>query len=152
MSIVKKIVDDLKEYGEVQRAIIGVNIKDVESEDAEKQNLQEVKGILVTGIIEGGSAEEADMKVNDVIIKFDNKRVNTTSELQEQVGKHRPGDKASVTYIRNGKENTIPIVLKNAAGTTSVVTTEMTDNVIYGARLGTVRCQLINVNTELNLE
>ncbi|MBK7132939.1 MAG: trypsin-like peptidase domain-containing protein [Bacteroidales bacterium] len=135
VSIVKKIVDDLKEFGEVQRAIIGVNIRDVESEDAEKQNLNEVKGILVTGIIAGGSAEEANMKVNDVIIKFDNKQVNTTSELQEQVGKHRPGDKATVTYLRNGKEVTIPIVLKNAAGTTSVVTSDMTDNIIYGARL-----------------
>jgi serine protease Do len=135
VSIVKKVVDDLKEYGEVQRAIIGVNIKDVESVDAEKQNLNEVKGILVTGVVEGGSAEEAKMKTNDVIIKFDNKVVNTVSELQEQVGKHRPGDKATVTYIRDGKESTIPIVLKNAAGNTSVVTADMTDNVIFGARL-----------------
>ena len=48
VTIVKKVVDDLKEYGEVQRAIIGVNIKDVDSEDAEKQNLKEVKGVLIT--------------------------------------------------------------------------------------------------------
>ena len=51
--------------------------------------------------------------------------VNTVSELQEQVGKHRPGDKATVTYIRNGKENTVPIVLKNVAGNTNVVTAGM---------------------------
>ena len=71
VTIVKKVVDDLKEFGQVQRALIGVNIKDVESEDAEKQNLAEVKGILVTEIIEGGSAEDAKLKVNDVIVKFD---------------------------------------------------------------------------------
>jgi Do/DeqQ family serine protease len=138
VSIVRKIVNDLKEYGEVQRALIGVNIKDVESEDAEKHNLEEVRGILVTGVIEGGSAQEANMKENDVIIKFDDKQVNTVSELQEQVGKHRPGDKATVTYLRNGKESTVPIVLKNSAGTTSVVTADMSGDVIFGARLEAV--------------
>ena len=71
VTIVKKVVDDLKEFGEVQRALIGVNIKDVESEDAEKQNLNEVKGVLITRVIEDGSAEDAGLKENDVIIKFD---------------------------------------------------------------------------------
>jgi len=119
----------------VQRALIGVNIKDVESADAEKQKLSEVKGILITRIVEDGSAEAAGMKENDVIIKFDGSPVNTVSELQEQVGKHRPGDKVTVTYIRSGKENTVPIVLKNAAGTTGVVTAETGGDVVFGARL-----------------
>ncbi len=137
VTIVKKVVDDLKKYGEVQRAIIGVNIKDVEEEDAAKQNLSEIKGALVYKIVPGGSAQEAGMKENDVIIKFDNQPVNTVSELQEQVGKHHPGDKATVTYIRNGKETTIPITLKNVAGNTKVVTAEMEEasDVIFGARL-----------------
>lgn len=135
VSIVKKVVDDLREFGEVQRALIGVNIKDVESDDADKQNLSEVKGILITNIISNGSAEDAGLKANDVIVKFDGLAVNTVSELQEQVGKHRPGDKATVTYIRNSKENTVPIVLKNEAGTTSVVTAAMTSDLVYGAKL-----------------
>jgi Do/DeqQ family serine protease len=139
VSIVKKVVDDLREFGEVQRALIGVNIKDVESDDADKQNLSEVKGILITNIISNGSAEDAGLKENDVIVKFDGSAVNTVSELQEQVGKHRPGDKATVTYIRNSKENTIPIVLKNEAGTTSVVTTAMTSDLVYGAKLEALR-------------
>ena len=79
VTIVKKVVDDLKEFGEVQRAIIGVNIKDVESDDAEKQNLDEVKGILITRVIDEGSAEAAGLKENDVIIKFDGTSVNTVS-------------------------------------------------------------------------
>ena len=108
VSIVKKVVDDLKEFGEVQRAIIGVNIRDVNSDDAEKQNLGAVKGVLITGIVPDGSAEEAGLKENDVIVKFDGVDVNSTSELQEQVGKHRPGDKATVTYLRKGKETTVP--------------------------------------------
>lgn len=138
VSIVKKVVDDLREFGQVQRALIGVNIKDVESDDAKELDLDEVTGILVTRVIEGGSADEANMKENDVIVKFDGQTVNSVSELQEQVGKHRPGYKASVTYIRGGKETTVPIVLKNAAGTTSVVTASMAEDVVYGARLETI--------------
>ena len=137
VSIVKKVVDDLKEFGEVQRAIIGVNITDVDADIASKQNLSEVKGALVTRIIPDGSAQEAGMRENDVIVKFDGQSVNTVAELQEQVGKHRPGDKASVTYIRNGKEATIPITLKNVAGNTKVVTAQMEESgdVVFGARL-----------------
>src|SRR5450759_3419979 len=137
VSIVKKVVNDLKEFGQVQRALIGVSIKDVESEDAEKQNLTEVKGILVTNIIPDGSAEDAGLKANDVIVKFDGLTVNTVPELQEQVGKHRPGDKASVTYIRNSKETTIPITLKNVAGNTKVVTSQMgnPNELVFGSKL-----------------
>ena len=135
VSIVKKVVNDLKEFGQVQRALIGVSIKDVESEDAEKQNLSEVKGILVTNIVPDGSAEDAGLKVNDVIVKFDGLSVNTVAELQEQVGKHRPGDKATVTYLRSGNESTVPIVLKNEVGNTNVVTAEMGSDVVFGAKL-----------------
>jgi serine protease Do len=137
VTIVKKVVNDLKEFGEVQRAIIGVNIQDVDADIASKQNLSEVKGILVTRIIPSGSAQEAGMKENDVIVKFDGQNVNTMAELQEQVGKHRPGDKATVTFLRNGKETTLPITLKNIAGNTKVVTAEMEDagDVVFGAKL-----------------
>lgn len=135
VTIVKKVVDDLKEFGEVQRALIGVNIRDVVSDDADKQKLSEVKGVLVTGIIEDGSAEAAGLKENDVIVKFDGLDVSTTSELQEQVGKRRPGDKATVTYLRNGKETTVPIIMKNVAGNTSIVTAGMGGDIVYGAKL-----------------
>jgi serine protease Do len=135
VSIVKKVVDDLRQYGEVQRALIGVNIQDVDSDVAQKKNLSEVRGILVTHIVEDGSAESAGMKENDVIIKFDNQTVNSVSELQEQVGRHRPGDKASVTFVRNGVEKTVPIVLKNSAGNTNIVTAAAEGDVVYGARL-----------------
>jgi Do/DeqQ family serine protease len=135
VSIVKKVVDDLIKYGEVQRALIGVNIRDVESEDAQKLDLNAVKGVLVTNIVDNGSAEAAGLKENDVITEFDGVPVNSVAELQEQVGKHRPGDKATVTYFRNGKENNASLVLKNASGNTNVVTHEMTGDVVYGAKL-----------------
>jgi serine protease Do len=138
VSIVKKVVDDLREFGEVQRAIIGVNIRDVTSEDADKQSLGSIRGVLITGIVPDGAAETAGLKANDVILEFDGVDVNSTSELQVQVGKHRPGDKAAVTFIRNGKESTLPIVLKNVAGNTSVVTADMTGEVVFGAKLTTL--------------
>jgi Do/DeqQ family serine protease len=135
VTIVKKVVDDLKEFGQVQRALIGVNIDDIASEEAEKLKLNEVKGVLITRVLNDGSAKEAGLKENDVILKFDGINVNTVSELQEQVGKHRPGDKATVTYFRNGKETTVPIVLKNQAGNTSVVTAAMDGDLVFGAQL-----------------
>jgi serine protease Do len=138
VSIVKKVVDDLKEFGEVQRAIIGVNIRDINSDDADKENLGSLKGVMITGIVPDGAAAGAGLKENDIITKFDGVDVNSTSELQVQVGKHRPGDKATVTYIRKGKENSVPILLKNVAGNTSVVTAGMNGESVFGARLATL--------------
>lgn len=153
VTIVKKVVEDLKEYGQVQRALIGVNIKDVESEDAEKQNLKDVRGILVTNIVVDGAAEGAGMKVNDVIVKFDGVQVNTVPELQEQVGKHRPGDKASVTYIRGGKESTVPIVLKNSSGNTEIVKAGMEGDEVFGARLEPLSSEeMRSLNTEYGVK
>ncbi len=139
VNIVKKVVGDLKQFGEVQRAIIGVNIKEVSQEDAEKNKLEKLTGALISNIVNGGSADQAGLKENDIIIKFDGVPVETPTELQEQVGEHRPGDKATITYIRNGKENTIPITLKNISGTTGLVTKEMgKSSEVYGARFETL--------------
>jgi len=135
VTIVKKVVDDLRQFGEVQRAIIGVNIRDVNSEDAEKYKLDKVRGVMITGIVDNGSAEAAGLKANDIIIAFDGVPVNTTSELQEQVGKRRPGDNSSVTYLRSGNEITVKVIMKNVAGNTNVVTAQTGTDVVFGARL-----------------
>ncbi|HNR42899.1 MAG TPA: Do family serine endopeptidase [Bacteroidales bacterium] len=136
VTIVRKVVEDLKQFGEVQRAIIGVNITNVSQDDAKKLKLDEVRGAKISNVVPNGAAEAAGLKENDIIIKFNGVSVASPSELQEQVGKFRPGDRASITYIRNGKENTVPIVLKNIAGNTSVVTREMSGSgTVFGARL-----------------
>ena len=149
VSIVKKVVDDLKEFGEVQRALIGVEIRDVDSDLAEKQKLSEVKGAIITRIVPNGSADAAGLKENDVIIKFDGQEVNSVPELQEQVGKHRPGYKGNVTYLRSGKENTVAVVLKNKSGNTAVVTAESTGEDVFGAKLeslGSSEMRSLNVD------
>ena len=134
-SIVKKVVEDLQQYGEVQRAFLGVNIGDVNSESAEKLKLDKIAGVLVTGIIEKGAGADAGLKEQDVIIAVNDVTVNTTAELQEQIGRYRPGDKATVRYIRGGREQTATLTLKNVAGNTSVVTAGMGTEVVFGARM-----------------
>jgi serine protease Do len=137
VNIVKKVVEDLKQYGEVQRAFIGIGINDVTPELIDKENLKldAVKGVYLSKINDGGAASDAGLKEKDVIVKFNGISVGSVSELQEQVGKYRPGDKADVTYIRNGKENTVPLILKNYDNTTKVVAPGEGAGVVFGARL-----------------
>lgn len=137
-SIVGKVVADLKEFGEVQRAIIGVNIRDVTPEEAEKQNLAEIKGAIITDVREGSSAADANLKKDDIVVKVDNVAVGSASELQAEVGKRRPGDKVTVSYYRNGKLSSVPLTLKNVAGSTAVVTPGMGIGTAFGARFQTL--------------
>ncbi len=135
VTIVKKVVDDLKEFGQVQRAIIGVHIGEITPEIADELNLDELKGVVIADIIPGGSAEEAGLKAKDVILRVDGTAVANVTELQEQVGRHRPGDRVNITYIRNGKQNNVSVVLKNIAGNTNVVKTDLNSTVVYGSNL-----------------
>jgi Do/DeqQ family serine protease len=135
INIVRKVVDDLKEYGTVQRAIIGVEIGEVTPQIAEDQKLSEVSGAIISKIVSGGAAEEAGLKTGDVIVGVDGVKVASPAELQEQVGKHRPGDKATISYFRKGKENSVQIVMKNLEGSTRFVTAEEGSGVVFGASL-----------------
>lgn len=135
VNIVKKVVDDLRQFGEVQRAIIGVEIGEVTSEIADKENLKEVKGAIITKISENGAAEEAGLKVNDVIVGINSYPVRSRAELQEQVGKFRPGDKTQITYIRGGKEATALVTLKNVNNNTDVVKVGEGGGTVFGASL-----------------
>jgi serine protease Do len=137
VNIVKKIVEDLRQFGEVQRAFMGVGIADVTPELIDKENLKldAIKGIYLTSINDGGSAADAGLKEKDVIIKINGNAVGTVPELQEQVGRFRPGDKADITYIRNGKENTVPVTFKNINKNTKVVAKGEGIGEVFGASL-----------------
>jgi len=132
-SIVKKVYDDLKQYGEVQRGLMGVNITDVTSEIAKEEKLDEVKGVYLSGIVDGGAAKAAGLQEKDVIIAVNGEPVGTTSDLQEKVNRFRPGDKIEVTYIRKGKQDTKTVVLRNMEGGTGVVAPGSTSTTVYGA-------------------
>ncbi len=121
VNIVKKIVSDLVEFGAVQRAYIGVSIQDIDSKLADTKGLKQLKGIYVNGISAGGSAQDAGIEEGDVITSVHDVPITSVSELQEQVSRYRPGDKISVTILRNNKEMNLPVVLKTFDNTTKLV-------------------------------
>ncbi len=124
VNIVKKVVADLAEFGTVQRAFIGVSIRDIDSKFAEEKSLKDLKGIYVNGLTENGAAEQAGITLGDVITKIEGFDVNNAAALQEQVSKYRPGDKIAVTLIRGNKEIDLPVVLKNKDGNVSIIKKE----------------------------
>jgi S1-C subfamily serine protease len=121
VSIVEKIVTDLIEYGEVQRAILGVEIATVSAELAAELNLDEIEGVYVAGVRPDGAAKEAGIKEGDVIISVDDTRVNSSAELQEAVSKFRPGQEVTVVVRRDGKVKQFKVVLRNLEGNTEIV-------------------------------
>ena len=123
-SIMNKVVADLKQYGTVQRALIGIQGQDVKNYvDAKKDKGEDVdlgtmEGIYVAKVSEESAAEEAGMKEGDVITAIDGKPVGKMAELQEVLAKKRPGDKVTVTYLRDKKKATKTMTLKNEKGNT----------------------------------
>ncbi|MDD5508271.1 MAG: Do family serine endopeptidase [Bacteroidales bacterium] len=120
-NLVKKVVMDLREYGEVQRALLGVSIRDVDSELASNLGMKEIIGVYVAGVTDNGSAKAAGVESGDVIIRIDNKPVNSTSELLEQVGQKRPGEQVDLVVNRKNQEKSFRLTLKNKAGTMDIV-------------------------------
>lgn len=123
-NLMKKIIDDLLKYGEVQRGFLGVSIQDVNGELADKEGLKEVKGVFVAKVNPNSAAEDAGLKDKDVIVKIGDVSVNSSAELQEQIGKRNPGDKVKVLVMRDGKEREFEVVLKNKDGKIGLVKSE----------------------------
>ncbi len=124
VSIVQKVVKDLMEYGAVQRAILGVTIQDVSAELAAEYELEELKGVYINGVRDGGAAKEAGIKSGDVILSIDDVPVNSSAALQEQVSKYRPGEKVSVKLNRKENVKHFEVVLRNLEGSTEIVKRE----------------------------
>lgn len=112
VSLVKKVVDDLIEYGIVQRAVLGISIVDVNDPRLD-EDIDELNGVYIDQVYENSAAEEAGLKKGDIIIKINEAEVTNVAELQDLVARNRPGDKIEVTYKRDGKTKTISTKLKN---------------------------------------
>ncbi|MEN9686777.1 MAG: hypothetical protein RLZZ28_2563 [Bacteroidota bacterium] len=127
VNIVKKIVTDIVKFGAVQRAYIGIQYPRENITDEQKKELgtgyKEGEGVYVTDVTPEGAASAAGLKKGDVVTKINGINVTSGPELQEQVTRYKPGDKITLTYLRTGKENTVPLTLKNKAGNTEVVKT-----------------------------
>lgn len=119
-NIARKVVGDLKEYGQVQRAVLSVTIREVDNELANELGLPDVKGVCLQEIAEDGAAARAGLQSNDVIRSINGAEVNSISELREVLAQHSPGDRVDVIYIRDGRTMRTPVTLLNIDGTTEL--------------------------------
>jgi len=125
-NLARKIVEDIKKYGLVQRGFLGVGTIDLSNEmqvmqynQKNKTNLKTGTGVSVIEVSKDGGAEDAGIRVGDIITKIDNTPVEGYADLSFAIGSHRQGDKVQVTYLRNGKENTVTVTLKDEKGNTA---------------------------------
>jgi len=121
VNLARKVVADLLEFGQVQRAFIGLLIQDLDGKLAKEKSITAIKGVYIKGIVEGGAGAEAGIKEGDVITKIGETEVNNQPELLEQIGRYRPGNKVNITLNRNNQEKVMAVVLKNKDGNTDVV-------------------------------
>ncbi len=122
VNIMKKVVEDFREFGEVQRGFLGVQIQDMTSKLAEEKGLDRPVGVLVEQLSDNGAAADAGIKKGDVIVKVDGRIVNSVAELQEIVGRYRPGQEVKTTVLRDKAEKELVVVLRNKDGKLGTVT------------------------------
>lgn len=124
-NLVRKVIKDLRDYGVVQRGIMGVYIDEITNNRAKELGLPTVEGVLITRISPGGSAEEAGIQKNDVIISINGIKTSTLPEMQELLGRYRPGNVLRVEYLRKGRPYEVEIILKDKTnGVASISSSE----------------------------
>ncbi|WP_261989850.1 Do family serine endopeptidase [Hymenobacter puniceus] len=144
-SIVSKVIDDLLKYKVVQRALLGVQIREVDATLASEKKLSSLSGVYVMGLSKNSSAADAGLREGDIITEINGAKVNTSSQLQEQVARFRPGDKIKVTYLRGSDSRTTSATLRNSTGTTDIIREELAKAIKYeGATLAPVSKQEMN--------
>ena len=111
VNIVKKVADDFIQYGAVQRAMLGVSITDVNAQIAAQANLTDIDGVYVASVQKDGAAEKGGIEVGDVIKEVNLNPVHNSAGLQEQLSRLRPGEKAVITVLRDGKQHEIIVTL-----------------------------------------
>lgn len=121
VDLAKKVMQDLAEFGEVRRALMGVNIQDVTAELAEEKGIDEIKGVYIAGVAPNGGAEKAGIELGDVILSVDGTAVNSVAELQELVARHRPDEQIEITYLRDGNKKNTAITLQGARDYSSTI-------------------------------
>lgn len=135
VNLIKKVVNDLMKYGNVQRAYLGVtympssviaSLTDDQLKDLGVR--RDAPGVQVTEVVENGSAKAAGLKAGDIITRINGTPIPGPSQMTEQIARYKPGDKISITYLRNNKEYTAEnVILRNLAGNTDVVRTTVLD-------------------------
>lgn len=139
VDIAKKVVDDLIKYGVVQKALFGGSVVDYDFQNAKKYglntNVKKFYGVLLEKLEEKGPADAAGLKPGDIITKINDSETNSTSTFEEELSYRYPGDKITVTYLRENKPTTVTIILVNRNGTTEKVKRRIFNSEIMGAQL-----------------
>lgn len=120
-NLVRKVIRDIRDYGVVQRGILGVFIAPVDNQMADELGLPAVEGVLVERVSNNSGADDAGLKSGDVIIGINGVKTKTMPEMQEQVGRYRPGNSISVEFIREGKIKMAKVMLKSKTNDTGLV-------------------------------
>lgn len=123
-NIVSKVVEDILKYGVVQRGFLGVTIREVDGALAEQETLDVTEGVYVNGFMEGSAAESAGIEKGDVIVQVDGHPVGSAPELQEMIGRKRPGDATKIVVNRQGRKKSFDVVLNNKDGNTEIIKKE----------------------------
>lgn len=116
VNLARKVMDDFLKYGEVKRGYIGVTFQELDADRAKELKLTEIDGLYVNSTLEGGAAEKAGIKKGDIIKKLDGQEINSSARLQERVGTMRPGDKLTLSVLRDGKLKEFNLTLKGDEG------------------------------------
>jgi Do/DeqQ family serine protease len=118
-NIAKKVSEDLRTFGRVQRAFLGLLFAPMDRTIAEANNLSEIDGLYIARIVETGAVAKAGLKLGDVLLKIDGKPVNTEGDFFEIIGQLRPGETVQLTYVRKGKTYTADALLQDSEGGTA---------------------------------
>jgi len=146
--IVTKVVDDIINYGEVQKAFIGLEVLDIDTEIASKLGIDSYDGVVVSYVQDDGAASKAEIRKGDIIIKLDNQKIDARSAFEEKLSYHSPGDQLTVVFKRNNKIISETVTLTNREGTTSYLKREIFTSRTLGAdfeKVSKVERDLLNI-------
>ncbi|HTH55320.1 MAG TPA: trypsin-like peptidase domain-containing protein [Cyclobacteriaceae bacterium] len=139
VDIAKKVVSDLIKFGSPQKAIFGGNVIEYDFQNAKKYdldvNVKEFKGVLLGSVDKNGAAAKAGMEDGDIITKLNNNEINSESAFEEELGYRYPGDKITVTYLRQGQQKTAEVTLLNKSGGITTVKRNIISDGTTGANL-----------------
>jgi len=135
VDIATKIANDLIRFGEVQKAIPGVEVTVITPERAAEMDLKSLDGVIVAHVIRNGAAEKSGIKVNDVIVQVDGNEISGKGSFEESLSYYYPGDKVTIGYLRSGKQNNVQVTMQNLLGGTGVIKRSFFSSPLLGAKL-----------------
>lgn len=120
-NLAQKVAGDLKRYGYVQRGYLGVNVVEMNAQNAQQMGMKEVRGVLIARVAQGTAADKAGLKQGDLLLAVAGVPINSFAEMMEELGKFNPGDHVDVTYYRGGQTHSVTATLQNSQGNTNIL-------------------------------